>query len=96
LVILIFWRGSAVLFAPLAVMWLWNVWDAYRLTGGRALGLGVPFLLGTFIVYALGLVATEIRPGRLVSGWVSVRPYVRALTRPELLAFSGALYRSPA
>jgi phosphonate transport system permease protein len=84
---LILWRGSTPLLVPLAFIWLWGAWDAYRLSGGRKLGLTIPFLLGTFILYALGFSATEIRPDRLISGWPSMRPYLKALTQPELLTY---------
>ncbi|MBN1583548.1 MAG: phosphonate ABC transporter, permease protein PhnE [Anaerolineae bacterium] len=87
LVGLILWRGVATLFAPLAAIWLWNVWDAYRLAGGRKSAITLPALLGIFVVYALGSSATEIRPARLLSGWPSMLPYLRALTQPEFLEY---------
>ncbi len=84
LAFIILWRGAFALLAPLAALWLWGVWDAYRLSKGRRAGLTAAFLLGAFIVYALSVSATEIRPGRLVSDWTSVKPYLKALTEPEL------------
>ena len=99
LVVLVVWRNSWALLAPVAVIWLWGVWDAFvaarrgsdpgrpsgRSTPTRTVGL--PFLLGAFVVYALGISATEIRANRLVSGWPAVQPYLRALVHPELLAY---------
>jgi len=84
---LIAWQGATALFAPLIFIWLWGVWDAYRLAGGRKSSMGTPFLLGTLIVYGLGVTATEIRPVRLVTGWPRMQPYLRALTRPELMEY---------
>jgi phosphonate transport system permease protein len=87
LALLILWRGTAMLLIPLVGIWLWGVWDAFRLASAYRPGLGLPFSLGALIVYALSLSATEIRPHRLVSGWPGMQPYLRALTRPELLAY---------
>ncbi|MBN1933916.1 MAG: hypothetical protein JW934_04595, partial [Anaerolineae bacterium] len=84
---LIAWRGVWALLIALGAIWLWNVWDAYRLAGGRAVRLTLPFVLGILIVYTLGIQATEIRPARLISGWPAMLPFARALTRPEFLAY---------
>jgi phosphonate transport system permease protein len=84
---LILWREAWVLLVPLAVICLWNAWDAYRLAGGRQTSVTLPLLLGALIVYTLGVSATEVRPGRLISDWTSVKPYLKALTEPELLAY---------
>jgi phosphonate transport system permease protein len=83
---LILWHGAPALFAPLIGLWLWGAWDALRLAGGRKSGLTAPFLLGAFIVYSLSISATEVRPARLISDWAAVKPYLKALTEPELLA----------
>lgn len=84
---LILWKNTVALLAPLAGIWLWTAWDAFQLARGRQTGLGVPFLLGALIVYGLGVSVTEVRPARLVSSWPSMLPYVRALTRPELMTY---------
>jgi phosphonate transport system permease protein len=85
LAVLIFWQGSLGFFAALAFMWLWGVWDAYRLAGGRKVGSALPVLLAAVVIYGLSLSATEVHPARLVSGWPSMTPYLKALTEPELL-----------
>ena len=98
LLVLVLWRGSLALLAPIVGIWLWGAWDAYRAARFDALsGIGqssmlrramaVPVLLGVLVVYALGISATEIRANRLVSGWPAVRPYLRALVRPDLLTY---------
>jgi phosphonate transport system permease protein len=100
LVVLVIWRRSLALFAPVGAVWLWGVWDAYRATrraseggelgAGRSMptrSVGLPFLLGAFVVYALGVSATEMRTNRLISGWPAVQPYLRALVHPELLDY---------
>jgi phosphonate transport system permease protein len=84
---LILWRGVVVLLAPLAAIWLWNAYDAYCLRGNRKLSLTLPFVLGALIVYALGIMATEVRLGRMISGWPAMQPYLRALVRPDFLEY---------
>ncbi len=84
---LIAWLASLVLLIPLAFIWLWGAWDAYRLATGREGRLGVPILLAALIVYGLASVATEVNPGRLISGWPGMQPYLKALVQPELLEY---------
>jgi phosphonate transport system permease protein len=85
--LLILWQGNTALLAPLAIIWLWGAWDAYRLAGGRKGSMGLPILLAALILYGAGIRATEVRAGRLISGWSSVTPYLQALTEPELLEY---------
>lgn len=73
-----------LLLIPLALFWLWTVWDAFRHEGQPRLFW--PILLAILIVYAVGAVATEVNFDRLVSGWSSVQPIFSALFHPELLA----------
>jgi phosphonate transport system permease protein len=82
---LILWQGSPALFAPLAFIWLWGAWDAYRLAGGRHGRTALPVLLAALAIYGLGYTSTEVHPARLISGWSSMLPYLKALTQPELL-----------
>ncbi len=84
---LILWKNTVALLAPLAGIWLWTAWDAFQLARGRQSGMGVPFLLGALIVYGLGVSVTDVRPARLVSSWPSMLPYLKALTRPELMTY---------
>jgi phosphonate transport system permease protein len=87
LLALIFWQGSLALLAPLALIWLWNAWDASRRATGRQTRLNTPMLLAAFIVYGLGIGATEIRFDRLITGWPAIKPYLKAITEPDLLAY---------
>ena len=81
---LIAWQGTLALLIPLVFIWLWGAWDAYRLAVGKGGRLGAPILLTVLIVYGLGYVATEVNPSRLISGWPSMQPYLKALVQPEL------------
>ncbi len=84
---LIAWQGNLTLLMPLVFIWLWGAWDAYRLAVGEKGRLGTPFLLAAIIVFGVGIAATEIRPERLITGLPSVRPYLKALTEPELMEY---------
>ncbi len=84
---LVLWQGVPLLFVPLGAVWLWGVWDAVQALRGRPSGTVAPFLLAAFVVYALGVRATEINFRRLVSGWPAIRPIVQALAHPELLEY---------
>jgi phosphonate transport system permease protein len=84
---LIAWQGTLILLIPLVFIWLWGAWDAYRLAVGREGRLGLPILLAVVIVYGLAFVATEVDPGRLVTGWPGMEPYLKALFQPELMEY---------
>lgn len=82
---LIAWQANIALLIPLAFIWLWGAWDAYRLAKGEEGRLGAPVLFAILIVYGLAWVATEVNPSRLISGWPGMQPYLKALTEPELM-----------
>ena len=84
---LILWQGTGVLFAPVMGIWVWNIWDAYQVSKGRRPKFSIPVLLAAIIIYGLAFVSTEVRPQRMITGWDSMVPYVKALFQPELLAY---------
>jgi phosphonate transport system permease protein len=84
---LILWQQTLILFIPLAAVWLWGVWDVVQRIRNRPSGTTAPFLLATLIVYALGIQATELDPGRILTGWPRAKPIVSALFRPELMEY---------
>jgi phosphonate transport system permease protein len=84
---LIAWQGTVALLAPLAFIWLWGAWDAYRLATGRQGRLGAPVLVAVLIVFGLAFIATQFNPVRLVTGWPGMQPYLNALAHPELMEY---------
>jgi phosphonate transport system permease protein len=84
---MILWRGSGVLFAPVLGIWVWNVWDAWQVARGRRPGTAVPALLAIIVIYSIAFITTEVRPRRMITGWDSMGPYVRALFHPELFEY---------
>ncbi len=87
LILLILWQGTGVLLAPVLGIWAWNVWDAWQVSKGRRPKFSVPVLLAAIVIYGLAFVSTEVRPQRMITGWDSMVPYVRALFKPDLLAY---------
>ena len=81
---LVSWANLPVLYLPIIGLWVWNVWDAFRLASGKEVSTLAPVLLGALVVYGLGADAVEIRTDRLISGASSVRPFLVSLTDPEL------------
>ena len=84
LVGLILWRGTGVLFAPVLGIWVWNIWDAWQVGRGRRPRTAVPALLAIIVIYSIAFITTEVQPRRMITGWDSMGPYVRALFHPEL------------
>ena len=84
---LIIWQGTLLLFVPLAAIWLWAVWDAFRTARGKPSGTAAPFLLAAIIVYALAIRATELDLHRVVTGWPNIRPIMEGLGNPDLLEY---------
>jgi len=85
LILLILWRGTGVLLAPVLGIWAWNAWDAFHVSKGRRPKFSVPVLLAAIVIYGLAFVATEVQPQRMITGWDSMVPYARALFHPELM-----------
>ncbi|HID33264.1 MAG TPA: phosphonate ABC transporter, permease protein PhnE [Anaerolineae bacterium] len=87
LVGLILWRGTGVLFAPVLGIWVWNMWDAWQVSKGRQPRMAVPALLAIIVIYSMAFITTEVQPRRMITGWESMGPYVRALFHPELFEY---------
>jgi phosphonate transport system permease protein len=82
--VLITWQGSTGFLAALVLIWLWGVWDTYRLSGDRKISALLPALAAAVVIYGMAMMAVEARPARLITGWPSMTPYLKALTQPEL------------
>lgn len=87
LLALVLWIGATALLAPIAVLWLWNAWDAFQIGRGGELRWSVAFLLAALVVYGLAFSVTEVRPQRLVTGWPAMQPFIRSLFQPELFEY---------
>jgi len=77
-------RTTSWLWAVLALFWLWNVFDAYRVAHGATSFTGLAVLLALFIVYYIGWQVTDANLDRLVTRFKDVRVVVQALAHPDL------------
>lgn len=81
---LVLWWQMPVLLLAVAAIWLWNVWDAFRVASDRPVPITIPLIIGGLVVYGIAYDAVEVRANRLTGGWSSVRPFLVSLTNPEL------------
>ncbi len=51
---MVIWYGKAVWYFAPAGIWLWNMWDAFSLAGGRARTILVPVAFGLAAAYGIG------------------------------------------
>lgn len=54
------WYGHPIWFLPVGLLWLWNVWDAWRQPGGSSVALAV--ILWLAIAYGIGWQVTGMNP----------------------------------
>jgi phosphonate transport system permease protein len=86
LIPLIVWKGETALLGPMAVVWLWNIWDAYNLAQGKEPSLLLPALAIALTVYVIGWRVTRINLERLLTDVADIRPLVTSLLKPAVLA----------
>jgi phosphonate transport system permease protein len=80
---MVFWYGHpGWYFAPLGI-YLWNIWDAIGLAGGRARTLLLPLLFGMAAAYGIGwqMVGIDFGSASAERAWAVLRP----MLRPDLL-----------
>lgn len=76
---MVFWYGQpAWYFAPTGI-YLWNIWDAVSLAGGRARAFLIPLLFGMAAAYGIGwqMVGIDFRSASLDRAWAVLRPMLR-------------------
>lgn len=72
------------LYLPLALFWLWNVLDAYRLGRGERSSTLMAYLMAAIIIYYIGWQVTDVNLDRLVSRFKDIQAVTRALFAPDL------------
>jgi phosphonate transport system permease protein len=83
---LLFWLvGRPSLIAWLLLVWIWNLFDASRLTRGRGVSTALPLLLLIGLNVFVGWRITEIAPRELVMGLPNMQRIVTGLLQPDLL-----------
>jgi phosphonate transport system permease protein len=74
------------LYVPLALFWLWNVIDAYRLGRGERSPALIAYLMAAIIIYSIGWQVTDVNLDRLVNRFQDIQAVSRALFAPDLFA----------
>src|SRR5258708_5093381 len=83
---LLFWLvGRPSLNAWLALIWVWNLFDAARLARGRPGPAILPILLLVALNVWVGWQITEINPRMLAQGLPNMKPIIAGLFQPDLL-----------
>ncbi|MEJ5241696.1 MAG: phosphonate ABC transporter, permease protein PhnE [Anaerolineales bacterium] len=81
---IVLWYGeSAWLISP-ALIWLWNVWDAFRINrGARGTSIALPLLAGLAVLYGIGWQVTQIDLG--AADMKRALEIVRPMLRPDFI-----------
>jgi len=77
----------------LALFWLWNIFDAYRLARDQTVYSRLGLLLPVIIIYFIGWQVTDINPDRLVTRFQDVQVVFRALVYPDLFTQEGGSWQ---
>lgn len=77
------WYGKPLWYAAPILIWLWNVWDAVSLAGGRARSLLLPLVLGLAAAYAIGWQVVEIDFSK--ANMDRALAILRPMARPDFL-----------
>ncbi|MFH1908972.1 MAG: phosphonate ABC transporter, permease protein PhnE [Chloroflexota bacterium] len=77
------WYGKPIWYVALAALWLWNVWDAYRLPRGASMALAG--LLWLLIAYGIGWQVTEIRFSAFIENSERASSILRPMTQPDFI-----------
>lgn len=76
---------SALPFTPwVALLWLWNLVDAWHYAVGRPRSLTLPIVFATFLNLAAGWHITEVSFGRLLENFGSMGHIARGLVMPDV------------
>jgi phosphonate transport system permease protein len=79
----IWYKNPGWLFSPVLI-WLWNIWDAYRLTGKKRSSLLLPVLAGLAAAYGIGWQVVEIDFSN-ASMDRAVDAILRPMARPDFI-----------
>jgi phosphonate transport system permease protein len=80
---MVLWYGQPVwYFAPVG-MWLWNIWDAFSLAGGRSRTILIPILFSLAAAYGIGwrVVGVDFRAASMTRAMAVARP----MMHPDLI-----------
>lgn len=78
-----YWYGVPAWHLAPAVIWLWNVWDAASLAGGRARSALVPIAALLVMAYGIGWHVTQIDLGALTRNSARVGSILSPMLHPD-------------
>jgi len=87
LVGLALWRGHLWLWVAVGLWWIGTGYDAWRRLEGRRPRLWPAVLIALAAIYGVGWEVTEIHPLAPFERFDKMRPYLIALTQPDLLTY---------
>jgi phosphonate transport system permease protein len=77
------WYGDPAWYASPVLIWLWNIWDAVSLAGGRARSILLPVLFGLIAAYGIGWQVVGINFGNAdMNRAVAI---LRPMARPDFI-----------
>ncbi|MCL4560720.1 MAG: phosphonate ABC transporter, permease protein PhnE [Chloroflexi bacterium] len=76
------------LWAPLALFWIWNVFDARRLGNGQESNSFLGLLLVLVILYVVAWNVTQIKPERLVTRFNDAKSVATNLVNPDVITIT--------
>jgi phosphonate transport system permease protein len=68
------------------VIWVWNIWDAVSISGGRARSAAIPIFALLAMGYGIGWQVTDIDPAALTQNLDRASSIIRPMFRPDFIA----------
>lgn len=79
------WYGVSWWYAVPTLLWLWSIWDAYRMSKGLARSLLFPILLALFMSYAIGWQVARMDLWALTRNFNRAVSVLGPMTRPDFV-----------
>jgi phosphonate transport system permease protein len=77
--LVIAWHRQSFWYISIFAIWLWNIWDAFRLTKGRLAPMWLPILFGLITTYSIGwqVLQIDLRTADMNRAVVIARPMLK-------------------
>ncbi len=84
---LVAWSELPGLFIGVALIWLWNLFDAYALARGEALSPSLVVIVALLITYGIGWKEIGVDVNKVVTRFTDMKPVLLDLVHPDVYAF---------
>ncbi len=82
------------LWIPLALYWLWNVWDSYMLSVQKSTPTLIAVLLAATVLYSIAWVMTDVKLDRLVTRFDAAKTVSTKVVNPDYFqVYEGGEYK---